>query len=97
MTQIHVTARFRIRPGSADQAIPILTEMTAHARAEPGCIDYGYFRQTDDADAFTSIEVWASAADETAHNGTDFLSDAVSRLRPFLDGRPHVTRYCRIA
>ncbi|MBC9247627.1 antibiotic biosynthesis monooxygenase [Paracoccus sp. 11-3] len=97
MTRLHVTSRFRIRSGMTDQAMPILAELVAHSQKEAGCIDYGYFRQADDPHAFTSIEVWASAKDETTHNNTPFLSDAVRRLMPFLDGRPQVTRYHQIA
>lgn len=97
MSRIYVTSRFRINTGMIDQAVAILAELVAHTQKEQGCVEYGYFRQTDDPHAFTSIEVWASAEDETAHNNTPFLSGAVQRLRPFLDGRPQVTRYHQIA
>lgn len=97
MSRIHVTSRFRINPGMVDQTLPILAELVAHSQKEEGCLEDGYFCQTDDPHAFTSIEVWAGAEDETAHNNTPFLSNAVQRLRPYLDGRPQVTRYHQIA
>jgi quinol monooxygenase YgiN len=96
MKPVHVTARFRVKPGQVDAAISILAELVEHSRNEDGCIAYGYYRQTDDAEALTSIETWKTPEAEAAHIDTDFLEDAVSRLRPLLDGKPDVKRYRQV-
>ena len=91
---IWVTARFRAHPDKVHDLLSLLRELAAHSRAEPGCVEYGYYQSGDE---FTSIEVWDSAAAEHAHNATDFLSAMVQRILPLLDGRPQVTRWSRVA
>ena len=91
---IWVTARFRAAPGQAEALVPLLAELAAHSRDEPGCAGYVYLR---DGDAFSSVEQWADAAAEAAHNDSDFLRAILKRILPFLDGRPQVTRWDRIA
>lgn len=91
---IWVTARFRAVPGQAEALVPLLAELAAHSRAEPGCASYVYLR---DGDAFSSVEQWADAAAEAAHNDSDFLRAILKRILPLLDGRPQVTRWGRIA
>ncbi|MFV0408780.1 MAG: putative quinol monooxygenase [Paracoccus sp. (in: a-proteobacteria)] len=63
-----------------------------YSRGEAGCLDYGYFRQGDE---FTSIEYWADAEAEAAHNDTDFLREILRDIQPLLDGRPSVMRWTR--
>lgn len=91
---IWVTARFRAAPGQAEALVPLLAELAAHSRDEPGCAGYVYLR---DGDAFSSVEQWADAAAEAAHNDSDFLRAILKRILPLLDGRPQVTRWDRIA
>lgn len=94
VTGITVTARFRALPGQADALIALLAELARNSRTEPGCLDYGYFRQGDD---FTSIEHWASQGEEAAHNDTDALRALLRQILPLLDGKPQVTRWQRVA
>ena len=94
VTAVTVTARFRALPGRADELVPLLVQLANHSRREDGCVDYGYFRQSED---FTSIEHWASAQAEAAHNDTDFLRGILRQILPLLDGRPQVTRWQRVA
>ena len=91
---IWVTARFRAAPGRAEALVPLLAELAAHSRDEPGCAGYVYLR---DGDAFSSVEQWADAAAEAAHNDSDFLRAILKRILPLLDGRPQVTRWDRVA
>ena len=91
---IWVTARFRAAPGQAEALVPLLAELAAHSRDEPGCAGYVYLR---DGDAFSSVEQWADAAAEAAHNDSDFLRAILKRILPLLDGRPQVSRWDRIA
>ncbi len=99
---IWVTARFRAAPGQAEALVPLLAELAAHSRDEPGCAGYVYLR---DGDAFSSVEQWADAAAEAAHdaaaeaahNDSDFLRAILKRILPLLDGRPQVTRWDRVA
>lgn len=90
---ITVTARFRAAKGQSATLIPLLRELAEHSRGEPGCADYGYFRQGDE---FTSIEHWDSPEAEAAHNDTDFLRKILRQILPLLDGRPQVTRWERV-
>lgn len=90
---IWVTAQFRAAPGRADALIALLDELARHSRTEAGCIDYVYLR---DGEAFSSVEQWASAEAEAAHNDSDFLRAILKRILPLLDGRPHVTRWRRV-
>lgn len=91
---IWVTARFQARPGQAGALLPLLRELAAHSRTEPGCVEYGYYQS---GDAFSSIEVWDSPEAEHAHNNTEFLGEILKRILPLLDGRPQVMRWSRVA
>ena len=91
---IWVTARFRAQPGQAAALLPLLRDLAAHSRTEPGCVEYGYYQSDED---FTSIEVWDSPEAEHAHNNTDYLGEILKRILPLLDGRPQVSRWSRIA
>lgn len=91
---IWVTARFQVEPGQADALLPLLRELAAHSRQEPGCVEYGYYRN---GNAFTSIEVWDSPEAERAHDGTEFLAGILTHILPLLDGRPQVMRWTRAA
>lgn len=91
---VSVTARFRAGPGQADALIPLLARLAEHSRGEDGCLDYGYFRQGDE---FTSIEHWADAESEAAHNDSAFLREILPQILPLLDGRSAVMRWRRIA
>ena len=90
---ITVTARFRAASGQAEALIPLLAQLALHSRGEDGCLDYGYYRDGED---FTSIEHWASAAAEAAHNDTDDLRAILRLILPLLDGKPQVTRWERV-
>lgn len=94
VTAVTVTAHFRAAAGRADELVPLLIQLANHSRGERGCVDYGYFRQSEN---FTSIEHWASPEDEAAHNDTDFLHEILRQILPLLDGRPQVTRWQRVA
>ena len=88
---ITVTARFQSRePGAL---VPLLRELAAHSRGEPGCLAYDYYQS---GERFTSIEHWDSAGAEAAHNRTAFLHEILPRILPLLDGRPEVTRWTRL-
>ena len=91
---IWVTARFQARPDQAAALLPLLRDLAAHSRTEPGCVDYGYYQSDED---FISIEVWDSPEAERAHNNTEFLGDILKHILPLLDGRPQVTRWSRVA
>ena len=78
VTAVTVTARFRALPGRAEDLVPLLVQLAEHSRREGGCVDYGYFRQSED---FTSIEHWASAEAEAAHNDTDFLRAILQQVQ----------------
>lgn len=90
---IHVTARFHARPGQAEALVPLLRELAAHSRGEPGCLGYDYLRRDD---LFTSVEIWASAEAERAHNQTAFLDAQLVNILPLLEGKPEVIRWQRI-
>lgn len=94
VTAVTVTAHFRASPGRADALVPLLIQLANHSRGERGCVDYGYFRQSEN---FTSIEHWASPEDEAARNDTDFLREILRQILPLLDGRPQVTHWQRVA
>lgn len=91
---IWVTARFQVKPGQAGALLPLLRELSAQSRTEPGCIEYGYYQS---GEVFTSIEHWDSPEAERAHNQTEFLAEILGRILPLLDGRPQVMRWSRVA
>lgn len=85
---LRVTARITAR--DPDALVPLLRELTEHSRGEPGCLDYGWYRN---GDLFTSIELWDSAVSERAHNQTAFLDTILVRIRPLLASSPEVIRW----
>lgn len=96
MTELHVTARFRIQAGQTEVAKPILRQLQERTRQEPGNLAYAYYVSDSDPQVFTSIEAWRDAAAEAAHWQTEHLKAALEKLGPLMDGQAQVDKYSPI-
>ena len=64
---IIVIAEAQALPEHADALAPILAKAAQASRADEGCIDYHFYRDTEDGTRFCSVEHWESKAHLDAH------------------------------
>jgi len=70
--------------------------MQPATRSEAGCIDYSYYRSTENPAVFTSIEVWKTPEAEAAHWQTPHIQAALGQLPNLLAGEAEVMKYHKI-
>src|SRR5436190_19204922 len=68
-------------PGKGDEYLAEALPRAVETRAEPGCEQYDYFRNAEDADSFVLIERWTDEPLWQQHMG-------VMRARPPRSGTP---------
>lgn len=73
---------------SVDTVVPILRELAAASRREPGCLGFDVNRSNDDPNAFILYERWTDAAALEAHYRTEhFITLGVNGIRPLAVSR----------
>jgi Uncharacterized conserved protein len=53
-----VTAKIKIKPGTEKEFLAKVQPLIKGSRAEVGCIGYGLYKDTEEADSFMMIEKW---------------------------------------
>ena len=53
-----VTAKIKIKPGTEKVFLDKVQPLIKGSRAEIGCIGYGLYKDTEEADSFMMIEQW---------------------------------------
>jgi quinol monooxygenase YgiN len=86
---IFITAKFRVRPESADTWPQITAEFTEATRAEPGCLWFDWSRSLDDANEYVLVEAFQDDAG-AAHVQSDHFRKAQQDLPPHLTETPRI-------
>jgi quinol monooxygenase YgiN len=87
---IFITAKFQVRPESAEKWPEISRAFTEATRAEPGCLWYDWSRSLDDPNEYVLVEAFADDAAGAAHVGSQHFKDAQRDLPPHLVATPKI-------
>ena len=87
---IFITAKFRIKPESADQWPEISRAFTEATRAEPGCLWYDWSRSLDDPHEYVLVEAFRDDAAGAEHVGSEHFRTAQRELPPHLAQTPRI-------
>jgi quinol monooxygenase YgiN len=80
----HIICVVRGKPEHRARVAELLLELVDPARAEPGCLYYDLYQQTDAPDTFTIVDGWASDAAIAAHTAHPNVARVVAQLNPLL-------------
>ncbi|AFJ88987.1 MULTISPECIES: putative quinol monooxygenase [Burkholderia] len=90
---LQVIAHYFAKPGNGERVIELLAQLAPPTRAEPGNLDYAYFRSPVDPDHIVILERYRDAGGLDAHRETPhFQRIGIGEIIPLLDRRD-VTRY----
>ena len=87
---IFITAKFQVRPESAEKWPEISRAFTEATRAEPGCLWFDWSRSLDDPHEYVLVEAFADDAAGAAHVGSEHFKDAQRDLPPHLSRTPDI-------
>ncbi|MFI5731827.1 putative quinol monooxygenase [Kribbella sp. NPDC051587] len=90
---IFITAKFRVKPESAEDWPSIAADFTAATRAEPGCLWYDWSRSLDDPNEYVLVEAFADDDAATAHVTSDHFKAAQRDLPPYLVETPRIVNF----
>jgi len=94
--QIHVTAFFRARPDRIDALKAVLSELAPPSRAEPGCIEYAFYQDTDDPTKIVAIETWKDMDAINTHLTLPHFQHAAAKLEGLVEAMPEIYKLRRI-
>ncbi|MFD0559400.1 putative quinol monooxygenase [Stackebrandtia endophytica] len=88
---IIVHATVTAQPPFRDQLENLLRRLRDQTRAaDPGCLEYTYYRDIDDDCRFICVEVWKDEASLRAHLAAPHMNDPNSRFAEFTQGEERV-------
>jgi quinol monooxygenase YgiN len=87
---IFITAKFQVRPESAERWPEVSRSFTEATRAEPGCLWFDWSRSLDDPHEYVLVEAFADDAAAAAHVGSQHFKDAQRDLPPHLAATPKI-------
>lgn len=93
----HIICVVRGKPEHRARVAELLLELVGPARAEPGCLYYDVYQQTNEPDTFTIVDGWASEAAIAAHTAHPNVARVVDQLNPMLASPLAVTTSIRIS
>ncbi len=86
--RVHVTALFRARTNRVDELITILGELAIPSRMESGCVEYGFYQDSEDPTVILATETWRDSAAIASHLNSEHFIDAFGRLGDLLEAKP---------
>ena len=87
---IFITAKFQVRPESAERWPEISGPFTQATRAEPGCLWFEWSRSLDDPHEYVLVEALRDGAAGGAHVGSDHFKAAQAELPQYLARTPDI-------
>ncbi len=67
---VTVIGRYRALPGHAEEIADVLAEHVAATRAEPGCVQFVAYRESEEPESFLLYEQYVDRAAFEAHRAT---------------------------
>lgn len=87
---VYTVAVLPAKQGRIDDLLATLRTLADATRRERGCIEYGFYRATEQPDTVLSFERWVDAEAEDAHWQTPHLKEALASLDDILESAPRV-------
>jgi quinol monooxygenase YgiN len=87
---IFITAKFRVRPESADRWPEIARSFTEATREEPGCLWFDWSRSLDDPNTYVLVEAFRDGDAGGAHVRSAHFKAAQQDLPPHLAETPRI-------
>ena len=88
MPELQVIARHTMRAGTEDEVFPLVAELIAAARTEPGNLAFDAYRSVEEPRSYVLLERYASRDAFAAHRESPHFKDIVlDRLTPLLEHR----------
>jgi quinol monooxygenase YgiN len=87
---IFITAKFRVKPESADVWPEISGGFTQATRSEPGCLWFDWSRSLDDPTEFVLVEAFRDDAAVAAHVQSEHFASARKELPAHLVETPRI-------
>jgi quinol monooxygenase YgiN len=91
---LQIVAVFKSAPGKVQDLIEVFQTMTPPSRAEPGCLEYGFYQSEEDDSVVLAVETWADEAAFESHFNSDHLKAGIQAMNGLLDEELVVYR-CR--
>jgi quinol monooxygenase YgiN len=88
MPQVQLIARHTMKPGVEETALPLVDELVAAARTEPGCLAFDAYRSFEDRSRYVLLERYASRDALAEHRASEhFQRIVIEQLVPLLADR----------
>jgi len=86
MEEVNLLVMIEVQPGKRAIQIEAFEKLRPLVLAEPGCIQYELFSNTEDENKFILVEKWASQATLDAHGKTEHMLAATAKNPSFRAG-----------
>jgi quinol monooxygenase YgiN len=90
---IFITAKFKVKPESADNWPQITAEFTQACQAEPGCLWFDWSRSVADPNEYVLVEAFRDGNAGGAHVQSAHFKKAQQDLPPHLAETPRIVNF----
>ena len=90
---IFITAKFRVKPESADRWMDVVGEFTQATRSEPGCLWFDWSRSLDDPHEYVLVEAFRDNDAGAAHVQSAHFKQAQTTVPPHLVETPRIVNF----
>ena len=87
---VYTVAVLPAKEGSIDKLLTALESLASATRKERGCIEYGFYRDSADANTVLSFERWVDKEAEDSHWETEHLKEAIETMDRLLATKPQI-------
>src|SRR6185369_17908154 len=87
---IFITAKFAVRPESAERWLEVVGDFTRATRAEPGCLWFDWSRSLDDPNEYVLVEAFRDGDAGGAHVQSAHFKAAIAALPAYLVETPRI-------
>lgn len=93
---VYTIAVLPAKSDTIEKLLETLESLAKSTRQESGCIEYGFYRDSNDANCVLSFERWVDQASEDAHWKTPHLKKAIESMDELLATKPQIYKTQRI-
>jgi quinol monooxygenase YgiN len=85
-----VVGKFTAKPEKQDELIRLAHQMFKPSRAEPGCLSYEFYEDTQGEHTFVFVETWKDQAAIDYHFQTDYFKQFMAKFPDLIVGKPEI-------
>ena len=93
---VYTIAILPAREGRVDELLATLESLASATRQEHGCIEYGFYRDSENSNTVLSFERWVDSAAEDSHWQTSHLKQAINAMDEILETKPQIFKAKKI-